>query len=500
MVKMNVRSVLWMGVVLSLTACAATPLPMTERKHQLAPVHSSVTTMKNTLACMDQLLGSHKKESPVVLVHHIEVEALKGVGLRELVKSAVVDSTTRSRALELYERDYVEIGTQGKVSFLDGLYRQGKLGGVLENKLNTGMLYYISGGVSFLDNNTFSDKKSVGGSTPWFDFGASKNKSASTVSINLRVHSADGQIRTQVSNEISFVTQGKGIDATLNSRFRGNGISLSFTDTIEENQGVGIATKTLVEASVAELLGKFSGVPYWVCFNQSDNAPQFTQKTQQVWRDMQTPAREQFFRSALIRNAYLREEDKSAPYGAFTGALKSYQSDRNLHPSGQLDYDTYVAMLTDVPHTEDGLLKLWLPSEFDSLTEGDPIGFYIRPSRQAFVTCFYQSEGVLMKVFPNPWQRTPFVKAGQAVDVPSRKGLLLASKPGPEGVDTILCASKPTVYNKEGGMVDLLPAPLKNAPTLTSLNHIVQHSADLKKVLEASGFEVDVMRLTVSAK
>lgn len=465
-------AVLAAAVVFLLSACASSPRDqkdMIERAYPegtpvVQPVRS-VTSFSESLACMDDMLD--KLGRPTVLItskQFPDASNKSGTAVRELVITALSEMSRKSNAFRFIDFE-VDLTRQDTVQYLSSLM----LG------MNTLDLsppdIYVSGAVSYIDQNIVARRRGIGvsadgtikGKELGFDLGYDSDINTSVIA--LEMHLGDMKTRSlfpgiHASNSALVAKGGGGLD--------GGGVimklGVQFNLSRDHSQGTGIALRTLVELGTIELIGKWMQLPYWQCVQLNQSSPEF-QRELFKWFSATSPGQQSaLFRAGLERAGYFADsaEQLNDPV-IFKEAIARFQADQQLPPTGIINFAAYeklIGRLVAVNAQGQFVERGWLRELHDMPLGGSnglpgPIGVRVRTAngatdfavgqalavrlnveRSAFVRCYYQdSGGAVSQVYPNPLQLAPQLHARRTTVIPEGGGFTLRfDKPGSERV------------------------------------------------------------------
>ncbi len=514
---------------LLLSACASSPRDqkdMIERAYPegtpvVQPVRS-VTSFSESLACMDDMLD--KLGRPPVLItskQFPDASNKSGTAVRELVITALSEMSRKSNAFRFVDFE-VDLTRQDTVQYLSSLM----LG------MNTLDLsppdIYVSGAVSYIDQNVVARRRGVGvsadgtikGKELGFDIGYDSDINTSVIA--LEMHLGDMKTRTlfpgiHASNSALVAKGGGGLD--------GGGVimklGVQFNLSRDHSQGTGIALRTLVELGTIELVGKWMQLPYWQCVQLNQSSPEF-QRQLFKWFEATSPAQQTaLFRAGLERAGYFAEgpEQLNEPK-AFKEAVAQFQADQQLPPTGIINFASYeklIGRLVSVDTQGQFLERGWLRELHEMPVGGSnglpgPIGVRVRTAnsasnfavgqalalrlsvdRSAFVRCYYQdSAGTISQVYPNPLQVAPQLHARRTTVIPEGGGFTVRfDKPGAERVSCY--ASHVDAFRR-------LPANLQGTPLepITGLANLDNLDVAMRALGTGQVSSSD-LRLTVAA-
>jgi hypothetical protein len=398
---------------------------------------------------------------------------------------------------------------------------------------------YLSGAISFVDQNVINNRFDVGTSASRLNTGYSKTRNATIVGLDM--HLGDFRSRTLIpgmdsANEVIIANGGQGLD--LAGRIGSYGVQ--FNVGRDYTQGTGAAVRTLVELATIELVGKWARLPYWQCLTLEQTHPDF-QRQLRDWYDDGTPLiHHNLVQRSLISQGYLQPAlsgqmlDENSP--AFITALGRFQADTGMVVSGVVDFSTYERALRNfVALGANGALvqvgwssnktipfpALTAPSvevetrrirpygvgvpvqygaaalprtvnlqienilvERSAFEVGEQIFLSASVSRASYLYCFLrQAEGTVLRLLPNATNPSALISANQAIRIPDWMGptpgfIMDATSAGDESVGCFATDNDATA---------LLPAllsaaplrPLKDIADLDTINAAFQASLGL---------------------
>jgi Domain of unknown function (DUF4384) len=509
------------GVAVLLSACTA----MDPRKDADFAQHAhgvnqplnrpvrSLSGFSDSLACMDRLFYDAGVRPTLITSKLIpDATGRVSVATKDMVVTALSKMSNNSGAFRYVDYE-IDIVRQDTVQNLTGLLLSAN-----QVQLQRPALY-VSGAISFVDQNVLSNNYNAGTSASRLETGYTRSKNATILGIDL--HLGDFRSRTIIpgvesSNEVALADGGQGIDVA--GRIGRYGVQ--FNMGRDYAQGTGGAVRTLVELALIELLGKWARLPYWQCLSLDQAHPDF-QRQMRDWFDAQSfTEAEQLTDRALYLKGYLPEKQGSAISAqARRAAYNQFQLDHNIVPSGRLDFSTYERVLRDyVEVTPDGrftrigwgddaqrriaLRQMKTPAsaqppsaatvaaspvdgravkelsetERDALRmdlrianlmlngsafpSGEQIFLTANLSRAAYLYCFYQeANGGVSRIYPNKTHSTALVPAGRSIRLPDwlspTPGFIIETNDA--GVERIRCLAS------EADVADKLPPELLNA-------------------------------------
>jgi hypothetical protein len=324
---------------------------------------------------------------------------------------------------------------------------------------------YVSGAVSFVDQNIISNHFEAGTSASRLETGYSNNRNATLIGLDL--HMGDFKTRTIIpgldsANEVVIGNASQGLD--LAGKIGSYGVQ--FNVGRDYTQGPGAAVRTLVDLAMIELIGKWSRLPYWRCLTLDQNHPEL-QRQLRDWYEAGSPAsHSKLVKTALASLGYMSAQQISEPNNtAFIKAvLGKYQADTGMAVTGVIDFPTYERVMrnyttldengkiTTVDWTPSGDLKVAdTPRAMDlqiknvqldktSFEVGDQIFLSTSVSRASHVYCYLQeATGNMLRLLPNATNAESLMTADVSVRIPDwinpKPGFILdAAAPGTEYV------------------------------------------------------------------
>jgi hypothetical protein len=344
-----------------LSGCALPPNPRQDAEFQsysnaasrpvVRPTRS-ISSFSDSLACMDRLFRA--AEMPTTLLTSKQIPDASNrmpIATKEMIITAISQMSRLSNAFRYVDYE-VDIARQDTVQNLTTILLNNN-----QIQLQRPALY-ITGAISFADQNVMSNQVDVGTSASRLETGFGSNRNATIIGIDL--HLGDFRTRTLIpgldsANEIVIGTGSQGFDAAA----RIGKYGVTFNVGRDYAQGSGAAVRTLVELAMIELVGKWARVPYWQCLSLDQTHPDF----QRVLRDWHDDTGEESART-LVKNSltaqgYISANAARSELSAadLRAVLARFQADQGMVPTGVLDYDTFErALRSFVTLGEDGKL------------------------------------------------------------------------------------------------------------------------------------------------
>uniref|UniRef100_UPI00403F83EE DUF4384 domain-containing protein n=1 Tax=Acidovorax sp. DW039 TaxID=3095606 RepID=UPI00403F83EE len=509
-------------LVLGALALSGCSTPMDPRRDRAFAEQASVTdrptvrptrsfsSFSDSLMCMDHMLRA--AQVPTTLITSKQIPDYSGrvaVGSKDMVITALSQMSRLSNAFRYVDYE-VDIARQDTVQNLTTILLNNN-----QIQLQRPALY-ISGAISFVDQNVTSNRFDSGISGPRVDLGYSQSRNATI--IGLEMHLGDFRTRTLIpgldsANEVIVSTGGQGLD--LAGRIGTYGVQ--FNVGRDYTQGSGSAVRTLVDLATIELVGKWARIPYWQCLTLEQNHPDFQRQLRDWFNEGSPAVRLQLVTRSLISQGYLPAgamagvgagaEPAATHSAALRTALSRFQADHGMVVTGVVDFPTYERALRNfVGLSPDGTLArigwdsthaaptasvppaeaVLPPVSTSSLMYGaapversidlqienvllDRTAFEVGEqiflsatvSRASYLQCFLaDATGTVLRLLPNQTNTTGWVSANQALRIPDwmspNPGFVMdAASPGREGV---------ACFATDEDSVSRLPEDLRGPP------------------------------------
>lgn len=302
----------------------------------------SMSSFSDSLQCMDRMLRDAQLPTTLITSKQIpDFSARVPVATKDMIVTALLQMSRTSNVFRYVDYE-VDIARQDTVQNLTNILLNNN-----QIQLQRPALY-ISGAVSFVDQNVLNNRQQVGTSGSRLETGYSQNRNATI--IGLELHLGDFRTRTLIpgmdsANEVIIGNGGQGLD--LAGRIGEYG--WQFNVGRDYAQGSGAAVRTLVELALIELTGKWARVPYWQCLTMEQTHPSF-QRQLRDWYDEGTPGihRALVHQSLLAKGYILRNQSVEALDDvSFRKALARFQADNGMVVTGLLDFTVYERALRD---------------------------------------------------------------------------------------------------------------------------------------------------------
>jgi len=251
---------------------------------------------------MDRLLRDAQIPTTLITSKQIpDFSTRAPVAAKEMVVTALLQMSRLSNAFRYVDYE-VDLVRQDTVQNLTNILLNNN-----QIQLQRPSLY-LSGAVSFVDQNVLNNRMQVGTSASRLDTGYSKNLNATV--IGLELHLGDFRTRTLIpgmdsANEVVIGNGGQGLD--LAGRISEYG--WQFNVGKDYAQGSGAAIRTLVELAVIELTGKWARVPYWQCLTMEQTHPNFQRQLRDWYDEGTLGVHQALVKRSLIAKGYMTEYD-----------------------------------------------------------------------------------------------------------------------------------------------------------------------------------------------
>jgi len=302
----------------------------------------SMSSFSDSLQCMDRLLRDAQIPTTLITSKQIpDFSARVPVATKDMIVTALLQMSRTSNVFRYVDYE-VDIARQDTVQNLTNILLNNN-----QIQLQRPALY-ISGAVSFVDQNVLNNRQQIGTSGSRLETGYSQNRNATI--IGLELHFGDFRTRTLIpgmdsANEVIIGNGGQGLD--LAGRIGEYG--WQFNVGRDYAQGSGAAIRTLVELALIELTGKWARVPYWQCLTMEQTHPSF-QRQLRDWFDEGTPGihRTLIHQSLLAKGYIPRQQSVDALDDlSFRKALARFQADHGMVVTGLIDFTVYERALRD---------------------------------------------------------------------------------------------------------------------------------------------------------
>lgn len=423
---------------MGLSACVSNQVQQrTEKEYEAArkgpekAPQKTITNFNESLRCMDMMMIGYGVRDVTLLVEDLADNTKKvSVGTRDMLISAISDMTRRSRAIRLntFGND-----SGALLSFLEKSKK--------ENVYQIVPKYDLRGSISQLDDTIARTQADFGVSLGQdASIGTSNNSSISALGLDLSIVDTDSMTvipGVTSRNSVAIFKSGKGVDGDATIRKLG----LTFTFAVNKNEGTSQAVRNLVELASIELVGKLLKIPYWQCLG-TENSPEVQRELEDWYYTLQKDNDLiKYFQAQMRNRGYYGGLIDGNQTAEFLESVKAYRQTLGLNPEAIIDFPFFKAMLS-VPVNQ-VVMQTEATSRRGAMEQqqaAQPLGlrinstshpnngrarpndvltFNIRPTRNAFVYCYYKDEkNVFQRIFPNRFTRDAMVSASTGLDLP----------------------------------------------------------------------------------
>ena len=464
----------------------------------------AMTSFSDSLNCMDNLLLQSNVGQTVVAIKKINDPSGKAlVSANDMIVTALSQMSRTSGAFRVVDFEIDPI-KQDTVQTLTSLL------------LPTGSIQipapqiYISGSVSFVDQNVLKKSNSLGVSVS-DDAEIGLAGDLITTALGMELHIGDFLTRTlypgiDSANEIVAANKGFGFDS--GAKIKKVGVQFSFERNL--SQGVGAAVRTLTDLGVLELVGKYSQVPYWQCLSLDQSHPEFQRELLDWYGGMGDSEKIKFFQTGLRNLGYYNGKVNGKDSLELKAALSEFQKDNKATPSGFINFETYERMMKNYARvgSNGDIKKAGLePSgkKDDELNEprggypylhtdkGDPITINLASSKPqynvgdkleltanvnkggAHLSCFYQdANNSIAQIYPNPLQADESLSPDKPLQLPGNNSFSLDLSA--KGNESVMCIA--SYSSLQGRLTPLVGEPFNpiNVKSMSELSDALKEN------------------------
>ena len=440
--------IFWLTAAAALLSGCATPLApkedalfqsyaSTTDRPATRPVRS-MSSFSDSLMCMDHMM--REAEIPTTLITSKQIPDYSGrvpVATKDMVITALSQMSRLSNAFRYVDFE-VDIARQDTVQNLTTILLNNN-----QMQLQRPALY-VSGAISFVDQNVLSTRSGAGVSASRVEVGYDRSRGATI--IGLEMHLADFRTRTMIpgldsANEVIIGNSGQGLD--LAGRI--GSVGVQFNVGRDLTQGSGAAMRTLVELAVIELAGKWTRLPYWRCLTLDNTHPEFQRQLREWYDEGDRNTHARLVQRYLASQGYLPAFEQPLPINSpvLREAVGRFQADLGMVVTGEINYNTYERALREfVAISEDGKLArvgwpelgsgqvavapLALTMQIENTVRdrtvfesGTQIFTSATVSRAAHLFCYLRdANNNVVKLLPNMGNPESLVSANQAIRLP----------------------------------------------------------------------------------
>lgn len=387
----------------------------------------AVSGFSDALRCMDDMFVDYGVERTKILVEDLEDRTkVVNAGTKDMLISAVSDMTKRSRAVELiaYGNDSGNL-----VAFLSAAGRQSQFQDVPR--------FDIRGSVSQLDKDIVTKQGDAALSFDKYGAGLGVSARGSILGLDLSVLNTESlAVVPGVVSRNSVLIFSSGIGTDADGTIDTAGISFSFS--INKNDGQSQALRNLVELATIELMGRLFKLPYWNCLG-IDPSHKDIKNEMSDWYYAMTSNRElvpYLQKQMAIRGYYAGPVDgtMSAPLRVAIGNYRAdlgigndtelnesfWESFLNLHLKKQATTGPIGATASTIARREsDGDFHIATTNNSSTFLPGEKLNLVITTRTDGYVYCFYEDGNhAITRVFPNRFERNSLLNSHKELLLP----------------------------------------------------------------------------------
>lgn len=433
-----------------LTACSANLRKMrpfiesttVQSRPIMEPVRA-ITSFREGVACMDQLLRDNHVPTTLVTSKIIPDPSGKApVATKDMIITALSEMSRTSNAFRVVDFE-IDPLRQDTVQTLTSLMLPSGQLAIPKPQI------YVSGAISYVDQNVLIHNSGFGASGKNWEIGYS-NDLITTV-VGLELHIGDFNSRTLfpgIDSANELVAGNRGIGLDLGARIKKAGVQFTMGDAI--SQGVGPAVRTLVDLGLIELVGKWARVPYWQCLALDQAHPEFQRQLHEWYADMDPMSRIRLFQTGLLSLGYYDGDIDGQSSSTLKSAIARFQTDNEATVSGNLNFETYERLVGKYVETDGNNnfrrigwggdrasgasdtmtnfastaskavdVKISLSRPENKFQVGESLLLNVSVDRTAYLYCFYRdAKGVIAQVYPSAFQPAEPVQAKRSLLIP----------------------------------------------------------------------------------
>ena len=453
-----------------------------------API-KTITNFSQALRCMDNLFLQHDKKGIVITSAGIpDMTGKVSTGTKEMLITALSKMTLKSRAF-----DFIDFHSAG--DDLSNLFAMKGSGPTLMPD------FYIRGSITQLDDNAVRDSKGGGIALPFLDLGYTKTDSYDLMSMDMSIGEvASRRIMPETSTANTMIINKSGKGGEAGGKIMKMGVS--FNLDISKSEGTGAATRTLVELSLIETLGRFTKVPYWKCLDISSTNPTMMDQAREWYDTASEKDRIVFYQKKLAGMQRYKGQIDGVMNDDLKGALAEYQSAAGLTADGRTNFELYYSLLDDeqnmlvalptvqpkrtsqslggatatasVPAASPTPPSLTMNLESDRGAKpvykiGDSLSLNFSMNLTGTVYCYYEDAGKnTARLFPNRFNADAFYKGGN-LKLPGNGFKIQFDRVGQERVACIAADRELVVPAALRGTKDLTALKVRSLDEVVSL-------------------------------
>ena len=263
-----------------------------------------------------------------------------------------------------------------------------------------------------------------------------KDQQVSVVSIDMNIGNlVTRQIIPGMSSTNSIVVVKRGLGGDAGATISKAG--LFFNISLNKSEGLHQATRTLIELSAVELMGRLTQVPYWRCLRIEQTNPAMVAEARSWFKSMSEQERAVFAQRVLSSRGYYNGPVHGVFDASTKGAISRYQAENGLLANGRMGFDLYQDFISqdlalgEEPQIDTTVVKTATVSTLavslatpkgpaPRYNVSETLDFTAKTTQDSYMYCYYQDgEGVIARLFPNRFNPDPYMVGGEAVSIPS---------------------------------------------------------------------------------
>lgn len=424
------------GMALTLAGCVTTTPEKASISAQpsTAPVRT-ITSFSPSLSCMDELfLANEIKEVLITSSGIPDATGRIGGGTKDMLISAVSRMSIKSNAFIFVDFE----------QSTDGIASLHELVGIRDEFRVPN--YYIRGAITQLDSQVQSGSANASLAIGPISLGGGRSDNVSLIAVDMNVAElVTRQILHGVSASNSIAIRQEEDSANGGASFGSLGKGgLAFNVALGRNEGFHQATRTLIELSAIELMGKLAQVPYWQCLQIEQTNPDVIAEVRNWYDSMNAEEMVRYAQRYLRSAGYLQGAEDGQLGPATRNAISRFQADHDLIADGRVSFDFYYKVIG--LSSKDGLVKpvkniAALPAAPAKETKtafniplismttsrglnptyrlGEILKLSVTASKDSYLYCYYQdAKGQIARIFPNRFHPDPLILANNTRTVP----------------------------------------------------------------------------------
>jgi len=501
----RILSLLFILVAAASTGCQTIGEETYVKVHPKTQVRRTATSFSGALRCMDDLFASHGVSNvPITTIGIQDATGQANAGMRDMLITSIAKMSERSGAFTYVDWEY----DNKELQVLFQQVRDANQGAFEASYQNP--RYYIRGGVTQFDRNVAERGYGGGVAAQYDDYTgdlvADWRTGATVLAFDINIGNIlERRIVPGLSSNNSLAINQKG--GALAGALSNVDLGVTFDFQANEAEGPHLAIRTLVELGAIESLGKLTRVPYWRCLEVESTEPGVLEELNDWWNDMDAEERQLFAERALIANGYLAGPADSRIDRDARNAIARFQAENDLVVTGRAGFELYKSLIgSDRPLSAGppetfaskkldpdpvaDAIPVRTPVQIDLFTERGVSPTYapmeslrasVQVSGNAFVYCFYQqSDGEVLRVFPNRFQPDAHVSAGEIVSIPGLSASFKIRLESPGNEELMCVASDRELVQhlpRELQVRDLVPMPIESLDALAERFNEIDRTA-----------------------